>query len=335
MNVVQIIGLLLFAHQFLWDDEHFLKNEICGILMSPHSSLHPWTFPKLLNALLQNLQRSTFFSVYFALDLWLYSQILLRHFPYGESFRFCLFLVIQFLRFPRSIMNYLSVPYGLRISFEKRFFMMRENLLHRIPRSFLRFPWSIVRRSTTFPVLRRPRTIIFLFWLTCWWRSTRFPWSIVYRNRFPRMLISMPGSNSQSRATLWVLETCLIVGLLPLMIILITASLSSNKHNKASWRADWTFGGTESMSFITLIFLWSSWRLWTSLSSCPDPSETRETFQRTETIRSHNSRASKPSIQSQSSVQRDDFRFSWTVRNSSLFLAHPTYWNKSMTSKNA
>ena len=29
------------------------------------------------------------------------------------------------------------------------------------------------------------------------------------------------------RATLWVLETCLIVGLLPLIIILITASLSS------------------------------------------------------------------------------------------------------------
>ena len=39
-------------------------------------------------------------------------------------------------------------------------------------------------------------------------------------------------SNNQSRATLWVLETCLIVGLLPLMIILITASLSSKikKH---------------------------------------------------------------------------------------------------------
>ena len=29
-------------------------------------------------------------------------------------------------------------------------------------------------------------------------------------------------------------ETCLIVGLLPLMIILITASLSSNTYNKAS-----------------------------------------------------------------------------------------------------
>ena len=40
--------------------------------------------------------------------------------------------------------------------------------------------------------------------------------------------------NNQSRATLWVLETCLIVGLPPLMIILINASLSSNTYNKAS-----------------------------------------------------------------------------------------------------
>ena len=41
-------------------------------------------------------------------------------------------------------------------------------------------------------------------------------------------------SNNQSRATLWVPETCLIVGLLPFMIILITASLSSNTYNKAA-----------------------------------------------------------------------------------------------------
>ena len=40
-------------------------------------------------------------------------------------------------------------------------------------------------------------------------------------------------SNNQSRATLWVLETCLIVGLLPLIIILIMASLSSNTYNRA------------------------------------------------------------------------------------------------------
>ena len=32
---------------------------------------------------------------------------------------------------------------------------------------------------------------------------------------------------------------------------------------------------------------------------------------------------------------RDDFRFCRTVRNWCLFLAHPTYWNKCMTSKNA
>ena len=100
---------------------------------------------------------------------------------------------------------------------------------------------------------------------------------------------------SESRATLWVLETCLIVGLLPLMIILITPSLSSNTDNKASWRADWTFEGTESMCSITSIFVWDLWRLWTSLSGCPDRSKTRETFPRTETIRSHNSRAGNPS----------------------------------------
>ena len=40
-------------------------------------------------------------------------------------------------------------------------------------------------------------------------------------------------SNNQSRATLWVLDSCLIVGLLPFIIILITASLSSNTYNKA------------------------------------------------------------------------------------------------------
>ena len=103
------------------------------------------------------------------------------------------------------------------------------------------------------------------------------------------------GSINQSRATLWVLETCLIVGLLPLMIRIITASLSSNTNCKASWCEDWTFEGTESMSFITSIFFWDLWRLWTSHSGFPDPSEARETFPRTETIKSHSSRASNPS----------------------------------------
>ena len=40
-------------------------------------------------------------------------------------------------------------------------------------------------------------------------------------------------SNNQSRATLWFREKCLIVGLRPLIIILITASLSSMTYNIA------------------------------------------------------------------------------------------------------
>ena len=102
-------------------------------------------------------------------------------------------------------------------------------------------------------------------------------------------------SNNQSRATLWVLETCLIVGLLPFIIILITASLSSNTYNKASWHADWTFGGTESMSCIASILLWDLWCLFSPFTGFPVRSEIREIFPKTETIKSHNSRAGKPS----------------------------------------
>ena len=40
-------------------------------------------------------------------------------------------------------------------------------------------------------------------------------------------------SNNQSRAALWVRETCLIVGLRPLTIIFLSASLSSKTHNIA------------------------------------------------------------------------------------------------------
>ena len=140
--------------------------------------------------------------------------------------------------------------------------------------------------------------------LNKWFHSSRVKFPLV-RMSASWFLVSMyliwilesrlTRSNNQSKATLWVLNKCLIVGLLSLIIILITASLSSNTYTKASWRADWTFEGTESMSFITSIFLWDLWRLSTSLSNCPDPSETRETFPRTETIKSHSSRQSKPS----------------------------------------
>ena len=43
-------------------------------------------------------------------------------------------------------------------------------------------------------------------------------------------------SHNRSRATLWILDTCLIVGLLPLMIILITASLYSNVEHRTELR---------------------------------------------------------------------------------------------------
>ena len=59
------------------------------------------------------------------------------------------------------------------------------------------------------------------------------------------ILVKLILSNNQSSATLLVLETCLIVGLLPFMIILITASLSSkcttetqhDKNLRVWWRS--------------------------------------------------------------------------------------------------
>ena len=61
-------------------------------------------------------------------------------------------------------------------------------------------------------------------------------------------------SNNQSTATLWVLETCLIVWLLPFMIILITASLSSKMYNIASWYEEFAFEETKSTLIRSSIF---------------------------------------------------------------------------------
>ena len=106
-------------------------------------------------------------------------------------------------------------------------------------------------------------------------------------------------SNNQSSATLWVLETCLIVGLLPLIIILITASLSSNTYNKASWCEKWTFEGTQSMLLNTLVVPWDRlFALCTLLSlttGLPGLSWVWIVFQRQKTIRSRKSRAGNPS----------------------------------------
>ena len=112
-------------------------------------------------------------------------------------------------------------------------------------------------------------------------------------------------SNNQSRATLWVLETCLIVGLLPFMIILITASLSSNTYNTASQWEDWTFEGTRSTLCKSLITLGDCLRLQSVrggertsrlfLNKSPCAIRFWFVFPRTATNRSHESSAGIPS----------------------------------------
>ena len=67
-------------------------------------------------------------------------------------------------------------------------------------------------------------------------------------------------SNNQSRATRWVRDTCLFVGLLPLMITFITASLSAKVYNCASFSERCAFEGTWS-TFDRSTF-WSLGVLW-------------------------------------------------------------------------
>ena len=62
-------------------------------------------------------------------------------------------------------------------------------------------------------------------------------------------------SSNQSSATLWVLDTCLIAGLLPSMIILVIASLSSNTQQSLLTRG-LDVQGTKSMFSIAPIFFW-------------------------------------------------------------------------------
>ena len=88
---------------------------------------------------------------------------------------------------------------------------------------------------------------------------------------------------------------------------------------------------TESMSCTTSILLWD---LSFPLTGCPVRSETWEIFPKTEAIRSHNSRAGKPS--SLNPVSREIISDSVELWETDVcILAHPTYWNKCMTCENA
>ena len=117
------------------------------------------------------------------------------------------------------------------------------------------------------------------------------------------------------------LDTCLIVGLL-LMIILITASLSSKIFNKVSLREDCMFEEIKSTLSRSSIFPWIFFRVGklcgspflislrrVSVRNCDDQiPEIKRGF----------------SVNPESCVQGNDFWFCWTVRNWSLFLTHQT-----------
>ena len=124
--------------------------------------------------------------------------------------------------------------------------------------------------------------------------------------------VQVTSVNNQSGETLRVVDTCLIIGLLHLIIILITASLSSNTYNIAMDRQNLILDDT--------LLMWNN-----SEPSWLEPPLITE-FQR--------SRAGIPSIRRPASKKKD-FCFRRTMRNWSLFLAHPTCWHERVTSENA
>ena len=146
-------------------------------------------------------------------------------------------------------------------------------------------------------------------------------------------------SNNQSRATLCFLETCVIVGLLPLKIILITASWSWYTNNKQNFLVEeFPFEGRK---IIIVQIIDHSKRLWsverTSRWFVHKSLRTRLlwfVFPRISKIKSPKSIAGIPSILNPASKEMLSHSVE-TVRNWNLFLTHPTYWNKHVTSKNA
>ena len=69
-------------------------------------------------------------------------------------------------------------------------------------------------------------------------------------------------SNNQSKATRWLQDTCLIVGRLPLMIILITASLSSKMQSIALNWEDFAVDVTKSTLLDSKLSCWVGVLVW-------------------------------------------------------------------------
>ena len=99
------------------------------------------------------------------------------------------------------------------------------------------------------------------------------------------------------------------------------------------WKHGWRKKSTLSRSIVPWSFF-RFWRLWSAARTVSRfvHQSPRAWFPwvvfpwRTATIKSHKSSAGIPS---------NDFGFFWTVWHRSFFLAHPTEWNKRMTSKHA
>ena len=152
-------------------------------------------------------------------------------------------------------------------------------------------------------------------------------------------------SNNQSTKTLWVLDTCLIVGLLPLIIILITASLSSNTYNIALKPECVPLDGTWSMLVrsrlvfvvgigfraclieelptgftVALLHLWFCWF----------------GLVKNEILQSqHLKDRERESHLCVNLHQEKSPQLLQSCVNFCLFLAHPTYWHERLTSENA
>ena len=123
-------------------------------------------------------------------------------------------------------------------------------------------------------------------------------------------------SNNQSSATLWVLRTSLFVF----------------KHKQQSFlmRKLDVRGNTVNMN-IPWDRMFGPW-LVTIENGLPRSTRSLSCISKDKNNQIPQTKSGN-TVQPQSSVQRDDFGFCWTVWNSSLFLTHSTYWNKCTTSK--
>ena len=107
-------------------------------------------------------------------------------------------------------------------------------------------------------------------------------------------------STNHPSATLLVRDACLIVRLLPLVIILMTATLSSKMYNKAVWRDCLAFGG-KNLSPPGCALLFRSTFGWILKWHTSASGSTETDACSASMIRSHRSNAGVPSILSPAS----------------------------------